>query len=287
MSQSQTPLAVPQELAGYRLTRVRGGGGFSVVYLAEMDQEPVIIKEYFPAKFARRAGDGRVVAKDEKSAGYFRQGRKLFFQEASLLAAMDHPHIVKVLGFFQANDTVYLVMSYEKGISLYDYRRRYNRLPNEALVLRVFKPLLSALVYLHQRQLLHLDLKPGNVLIRKGGSPVLLDFGAVYKLVHQADNRMFPVISRGFSPPEQGKRQLKLGPWTDVYAFGATMRAFIEGRSPMAARERVKEDTLTPMADIFAGQYSPGLLSTIDQAMALDPRQRPLNMVALRQRFGW
>ncbi|MDH5544656.1 MAG: serine/threonine protein kinase [Gammaproteobacteria bacterium] len=272
----------------YRIGRVLGGGGFSVVYMATdlENNQPVAIKEYFPAKLARRAQNGfDVIARDEKTEKMFKQGRKLFFQEASLLAALDHPNIVKILGFFQANETVYTAMLYQKGISLQAYLKKKGGKRSENFILTVFNPFLECVQEVHEHGLLHLDIKPGNIFIRNDASPLLLDFGAAHKLMMSAESRLFPVVSHGFSPIEQTQKHAHLGPWTDIYAIGATMRSCIEGRPPIAAKKRRPEDLLPPAALMFEDEYSPQLLHAIDWAMELQPENRPQSIAEFRKVF--
>ncbi len=129
--------------------------------------------------------------------------------------------------------------------------------------------------------LLHLDLKPGNIYLRQGKPPLLLDFGAAHKLMLAAGTRMFPVVSHGFSPPEQSKRNARLGPWSDLYAIGATMRAFIEGKPPPSAKDRIKKNNMSPAIATFKEQYSGKLLKAIDWSMSLEIDDRPKNVAEL------
>lgn len=263
-----------------QITRVIGGGGFSIVYLGKMldqndEEQAVAIKEYFPAKLARRGENRKVIAKDEKSEKYFKQGRKLFFQEASILASLEHENIVKILGFTQAYGTVYSAMPYHRGLSLQAYIKKQGKHRSEKFIRSIFIPVLEGLKAVHDLGLLHLDIKPGNIYLRQSASPILLDFGAAHKLALSADSRMFPVVSHGFSPPEQSKRKAKLGPWSDLYAIGATMRSCIEAKPPPAAKDRVKKNNMPPATAIFKERYSSHFLRAIDWAMTLDPVKRP------------
>jgi len=261
----------------FKTIKVIGGGGFSIVYLAEDTRtgEHVVLKEYFPAKLGRRDENMDVVAKTDKTANYFKQGRKLFFQEASVLTALNHPSIVEVIGFCQAHETIYTAMRYEKGISLQAYIKKKGSNRSEKFLVSVFLPILDALKSVHEMGLLHLDLKPGNIYLRQGKQPLLLDFGAAHKLILAAGSRMFPVVSHGFSPPEQSKRNAQLGPWSDLYAIGATLRACMSSKPPPSAKERIKKNNMEPATMVFKDQYSHKLLHAIDTCMALDISERP------------
>jgi len=267
----------------YTLERQIGGGGFSIVYLAN-DPETrtqVIVKEYMPRKLAARGDDGRTVitvGEDEKSVERFAQGKKMFFQEAATLATLKHPNIVNVTNFFRANGTVYMVMEYAQGINLQEYIRRHNGSLSEKLIRIVFTALLDGLKCIHSRGLLHLDIKPGNIYLRSGGSPLLLDFGAVHEMMQSRQDQASQVITPGFSPIEQLTPGGYVGPWSDIYALGATMRACIEGVAPPPSPERTPEDHMKPASVAFRRRYSAALLRVIDWAMEVDPLARPQNV---------
>ncbi len=270
----------------FKTIKVIGGGGFSIVYLAEdmRDGTHVVLKEYFPAKLGKRAENMDVVAKTEKTEKYFKQGRKLFFQEASILAALDHPSIVKVTGFCQAHETIYTAMRYQRGISLQAYIKKKDSNRSEKFLVSVFIPILNALNAVHDMGLLHLDLKPGNIYLRQAKPPLLLDFGASHKLMLAAGTRMFPVVSHGFSPPEQSQKNAKLGPWSDLYAIGATIRACIASKPPPSAKERIKNKKIMTAASVeFKDQYSEKLLNAVDWSMNLEISKRPQSVEQLMQ----
>lgn len=276
---ARIPLHLPSGtvIHHYRLEQVLGGGGFSVVYLATnlTNNQKAVVKEYFPAKLARREENHHVVAKDAKSEKLFNLGRKLFFQEASLLASLHHPNIVRILSFFRGYSTVYTAMHYEKGISLQAYLKKKGGHRSENFITAVFKPFLECVKAVHEQGLLHLDIKPGNIYLLPDATPLLLDFGAAHKVAMSSDSRLFPVVSNGFSPIEQSYKNAKLGPWTDIYAIGATMRACMDGKPPTSAKKRKHDDTLPPASFVFEGEYSSRMLEAIDWAMGLHPHERP------------
>ncbi len=271
-------LRVNTRLENYIIDRQLGGGGFSLVYLAEdIDTgEQVAIKEYMPRKLAYRGSDGCTIhTLDDASAEQFSHGRRMFFQEANALAAIKHPNIINVVNFFRANDTVYMVMEFVKGINLQGYIKRHNGGLSEKFIYHVFLPLLDGLNLLHSKGLLHMDIKPGNIHLRPGGSPVLLDFGAVHQMQTSRKYQPGQVLTLGFSPIEQSMSGGYVGPWTDIYAIGATMRACIEGHAPPPAEERRMQDTMKPAVEVFKKGYSKKLLRAIDWAMEVDPMYRP------------
>jgi serine/threonine protein kinase len=278
MNDNNLNLAPGTRLENYVITQQLGGGGFSIVYLArEIDSgELVAIKEYMPRKLAFRGEDGCTIhTLDDKAAEQFAHGRRLFFQEANILASIKHPNIINVINFFRANDTIYMVMEYVQGINLQDYIRRHKGGLSEKFIYHVFVPLLDGLKLIHERGLLHMDIKPGNIHLRPGGSPVLLDFGAVHEMQQSRRYQPGQVLTLGFSPVEQSMSGGYVGPWTDIYAIGATMRACIEGTAPPPAEERRMQDTMKSAVEAFRKGYSRKLLAAIDWAMEVDPMYRP------------
>lgn len=281
MTEPVQSLPLDSRLEGYLIEQRLGGGGFSNVYLARdlACGRLVVIKEFFPARLAARVGP-RILAKSPHHDRMFQQARRLFFQEASLLASLDHPNIAHIMRLFTANGTIYAVMAFEQGETLHQHLKRHTGKPHERFLRTLFCAVLDGLSVMHSRGLLHLDIKPGNIYLRQGKTPQLLDFGAAHKLVHES-NAPATVISPGYSPIEQSSRGT-LGPWTDIYALGATLRTCLDGEPPPPARTRAERDGLVPAAVAFRGRYSAELLGAIDAAMAPDPRTRPRSAAALR-----
>ena len=154
----------------YVIERELAHGGFSSVYLARQiaDQVQVAIKEYLPRKFAHRTWNNEVVANSEETETLFKRGRVLFFEEAKVLSTLKHPNIVEVIGFFTANSTVYMVMTYDYGVTL-------DKLLNDKIltvsgdfISALFGSLLAGLAHIHSQQFVHLDIKPSNILVRPG-----------------------------------------------------------------------------------------------------------------------
>ncbi len=268
----------------YEIVRLMGSGGFSLIYLArdEDSRDQVVIKEYLPKKLAMREEDQtRVSVISEARRDAFHHGRKLFYQEAKALATLRHPNIVRVRNFFLANDTAYLVMDYEHGKNLGAYIKKRGGGLSINFMMTVFPPVLDALNLIHSRGQLHLDIKPSNIHLRPGGKPLLLDFGAVHQFATTRSDQPSQVVTPGFSPLEQYYASGYVGPWSDVYAIGASMRACLDGKPPPSAIERHAQDTLKPAVGVFARRYPAFLLEAIDWAMEIDPLLRPQNAGAL------
>ncbi len=284
MNDADPALAPGTRLENYVINQKLGGGGFSIVYLArEVDSgDLVAIKEYMPRKLAYRGEDGcSIHPLDDKTAEHFAHGRRLFFQEANTLAGIKHPNIINVLNFIRAHGTIYMVMEYVRGINLQDYIKRHKGGLSEKFIYHVFLPLLDGLKLIHDKGLLHMDIKPANIHLRPGGSPVLLDFGAVHEMQQSRKYQPGQVLTLGFSPVEQSTAGGYVGPWTDIYAIGATMRACIEGVSPPPAETRRMKDTMKSAAEAFRKGYSKKLLAIIDWTMEVDPMYRPQSVTQL------
>lgn len=261
----------------YIIERPLAGGGFSSVYLARQraDQHQVAIKEYLPRRIAHRTWGDQVVPNNEEARSLFLRGRKLFLEEAKVLAKLRHPNIVEVLNFFQANSTVYLVMTYDYGKILGQYLKERESGLSEQFLLTVFPALLGCLRVIHEQGLLHLDIKPQNILIRPGGDPLLLDFGAVQPYPYTGRAKTGKVLTNGFSPIEQYADDGKLGPWSDIYAVGATLRMCLDGAAPPPAPERAIRDKLVPATVAFRRKYPAPLLEAIDAALNVEAAERP------------
>jgi len=261
----------------YIIERSLGGGGFSSVYLARQfsDQRLVVLKEYLPCRLAHRTWGNLVTPNGDETRPFFLVGRKKFLEEARVLTKFRHPNIVEVLNFFEANSTVYLVMAYEYGKILGDYLKEKNGPMSEAFLRKVFPALLEAVKCIHNQGFLHLDIKPHNILIRQGGVPLLLDFGAVQPYHPDIPPKACKVSSAGFSPIEQYQDGSGLGPWSDIYAVGATMRMCLDCKPPPIAKSRVGKDPLTPAIKSFRNKYSLFILAAVDIAMEVNPQDRP------------
>ena len=213
----------------------------------------------------------------------FRYGMKCFFEEGRALAKINHPNVVRVLNFFRANETVYMVMRYERGRTLQQQIQMRQDQMSERLVRHVFMHLLNGLREVHTHKLLHLDIKPANIYLRTDGSPVLLDFGAARQTLTTQRPKLAPMYTPGFAAPEQYREPDRLGPWTDVYGTGASMFACLAAFAPQAADARLQEDHLVSAKKIWAGQYSDNVLEVIDWCLRLDPLERPQSVFALQK----
>jgi serine/threonine protein kinase len=273
------------QLNEYTIVRKIGGGGFSLVYLArDENSQPVAIKEYLPGALVLRTEGSLIVqASSDENNNIFRHGMKCFFEEGRALAKISHPNVVRVTNFFRANDTVYMVMRFERGKTLQQYIQANRGQIREAFIRRVFSHLLNGLRDVHTHKLLHLDIKPSNIYIRLDGSPVLIDFGAARQTLAQEESRLQPMYTPGFAAPEQYHNRERLGPWTDVYSVGASLYACLAGFPPQAADARLLNDKLPCAATSWHGTYSDQLLETVDHCLKLNYMERPQSVFGLQK----
>jgi serine/threonine protein kinase len=191
-----------------------------------------------------------------------------------VLAKINHPSIVQVVDFFRDNNTVYLVMKYEEGKDLRWYIKRQGGRLSEKFLRTVFPQLLLGLRELHANNLLHLDVKPANIFLRPGGKPLLLDFGAAQPAYREGRAQSAHTLTLGYAPIEQHRRG-HLGPWTDLYALGASMWTCMGGKPPPASPQRAERDKYKPAVRAFKGYYSRQLLEAVDWCLKLDQLERP------------
>ena len=282
--QVNEPIPVGTRLENYRIVRLLASGGFSFVYLAHDENEtPVAIKEYLPSTLALRANGESHPRIPEKDLATFRVGMKSFFEEGRALAGLSHPNIVRVLNFFRANETVYLVMRYERGRTLHDHIGRRRGPLEEAWIRATFAQLLNGLREVHSNKLLHLDIKPSNVYLRNDGAPVLLDFGAARQAFSAEGMKLPQTFTPGFASPEQHVDREVLGPWSDIYSVGASMYACLGNALLQSADQRLKNDKLGPARRVWEGKYSHELLETVDWCLQLHHVDRPQSVFALQK----
>lgn len=284
---SQPNQALPHgcPLLNYRIDKQISSGGFSLVYLAHDENGlPVAIKEYLPSALVLRESGSLVQASSAENLNVFRYGMKCFFEEGLALARIAHPNVVRVTNFFRANETVYLVMQYERGRTLQDYILHRKKEIGENFIRRIFAELLGGLREVHAHKILHLDIKPSNIYIRLDGSPLLLDFGAARQTLTQEKTSLNPMYTPGFAAPEQyGHDRDALGPWTDIYGVGASLFACLSGFAPQAANMRLEEDKQESVKKLWSGQYSEHLLELIDWCLKLDPLERPQSVFVVQK----
>ena len=281
-------LALPegQELVGdYRIKRVLGAGGFGITYLADEKAlaRLVTIKEYFPADFAARDGDIDASPRSRECASDYKWGLDRFIEEAQTLARFVHPNIVRVYRYFLANNTGYMVLQFEEGGSFKSWLKGLKRAPRQTELDTIIAPLLDALEMVHKGDFLHRDIAPDNIIIRSDGSPVLIDFGSARGDIASHSKTVSALVKPGYSPYEQyATNSRQQGPWTDIYALGATLYHAVAGKRPPDAPSRMVNDEYVPARDAALSSYRPSFLAAIDKAMQLEIGERPQSIAAWR-----
>ena len=288
-AQNNAPLPDGLEIGGYRIVKKIASGGFSIVYLAyDADGNAVAIKEYLPSALALRQPVELAPSISRPNLPVFRIGLKCFFEEGRALARIVHPNVVRVLNFFRANDTVYMVMAYESGHALQEVVARHvtkGSRAGEAFIRQVFNGVCAGLREVHANKLLHLDLKPANIYLRTDGTPILLDFGAARQTIETDSPALAPMYTPGFAAPELYAKGSALGPWTDIYSIGAALYATMTGMPPQPADGRRTQDAMdAQFAKLEAARaWSPELVAMVKACLALDPLARPQSVFAVQK----
>ncbi len=292
MQEDQHCLKPGTALDKYRIIRILGEGGFGITYLAEDIHLglKVVIKEYFPNEFAMRSSSSTITAKS-KSLNDFSKGKQRFKEEAQILAKFNHPSIVKILGYFEANDTAYFVMEYEEGIDLAQHMKQKGKPFRQDEIIAIIMPILEGLKEVHRHNYLHRDIKPANILIRKNKQPVLIDFGATRVAVNEEQSKsVTSMLTEGYAPFEQYSTDMKQqGAFTDIYAIGAVLYKMITLNTPVASQTRAFQemqngnDPLEKLSSMNLQGIDLVFLKAIDKAMQIKPQSRQQNVEELQE----
>ncbi len=285
----QTPSALPPgtRLGEFELLRVIGVGGFGIVYLAldhDLERE-VAVKEYMPASLAGRTETLHVSLRSQSDADTFALGLRSFVNEARLLARFDHPSLLKVHRYWEANGTAYMAMPVMRGRTVKEVRQEMAVPPDEAWLRALLDPLLGAIERLHAEGVYHRDIAPDNIQIEPDGHPVLLDFGAARRVISDKSQTLTAILKPAYAPIEQYAEagSVKQGPWTDIYALGATLHYLLLLRPPPPATARTVHDDAVPLAGMQLPGCSQNFLQIVDWMLAPRPSDRPQSVAALRQ----
>ena len=283
------PSALPAgtRLGEFELRSLLGVGGFGIVYLAfdhALERE-VAVKEYMPASLAGRTETMFVSIRSQSDAETFALGLKSFVNEARLLARFDHPSLLKVHRFWEGNGTAYMAMPVLRGRTVKEVRLAMTQPPDEAWLRSVLDPLLGAIEKLHSEGVYHRDIAPDNIQIEPDGRPVLLDFGAARRVLSDKSQALTAILKPAYAPIEQYAEagSVKQGPWTDIYALGATLHFLLLGRPPSPATARAVHDDVSALTTLAVPDCSENFLHIIDWMLAPRPADRPQSVAALRE----
>lgn len=280
------PLPKGHVLNGFVIGDVIGVGGFSIVYEAwdpKVERE-IAIKEYMPTSLATRSNTQHVTVLSRANQDTFDIGMRSFINEARLLGQLDHDCLVKVYQFWEENSTAYMAMPRYRARTLKAVRSEMTGSPPESWLMGVLEPVLSVLEQLHAQGVYHRDIAPDNIMLRDDGRPIVLDFGAARKVITGRSQTLTAILKPHYAPVEQyGETPgLRQGPWTDIYAVGATMRFLITGHPPMPATARILGEDDPPLAGLRLPGISSRLLSTVDAMLIPQPMRRPASIGAVR-----
>ncbi len=279
------------ELLWYQIKAVLGQGAFGITYLARDVNlnRMVAIKEFLPGQYAMRDGDDTVRPVSEEMQDRFKWGLERFIEEARILDQFDHPNIVRVMNTFEANNTAYMVMRYEQGVSLKEILVRQKFL-DESDLLNILFPILDGLELMHDAGYVHRDIKPSNIFVRTDGTPVLLDFGSARQSMQIETHTLTSLVSPGYAPIEQYvSKSDKQGPWTDIYGMAATLYRTVTGVAPADAISRGEaltgneKDTYIACRELADQRYSDQFVESIDQGLRFLTRERPQSVEAWRE----
>lgn len=265
----------------YKVIRFISAGGFGCTYEGSHVnlKKRVAIKEFFVKDFCNRdAATSHVTVGITAKMPLVKKLKAKFWEEAQAVCSLEHPHIVKVTDVFEENGTAYYVMDYIDGMSLNDMVTKYGPL-SEKQAVDYIRQVAEALRFVHSRNRLHLDIKPGNIMVDGKGNAILIDFGASKQYDEEAGENTSTVLgcTPGYAPPEQKSNDIvRFMPSTDIYALGATLYKLLTGITPLDTNRLVSGETLEPLP---AG-ISEGVRQAISQAMQLNKMMRPQSIDA-------
>lgn len=272
-------------LAGrYLLGTPLGAGGFGVTYLAmDLAQEQrVAIKEFYPQTLAQRR-DKQVQALPGEEGRAFREALRSFRQESELMARFRGvPGIVAWRDFVEENGTAYLVMDYLPGETLMRHMRRTGAAFTQGQALALMRPVLLAVDAMHQKQVLHRDVSPENLMLDPAGRQLtLIDFGAARAFDLQGEENLTVILKRGYAPEEQYRSGSRQGPWTDLYACCAVLYQMVSGIRPQDADSRRQKDELTPLDEMDGVSVSHGFARAVEKGLTVHATERYPSIRAL------
>lgn len=276
-------LRLGTKLAGkYIIGKVIGEGGFGITYIGwdEKLELPIAIKEFFPPKIASRdttTGNNTIYMFDHADEKSFEEGMRRSVKEARSMSKLEaYEGIVSIRDFFNENKTAYIIMEYVDGETLKEYLKENGKMEPED-VLKVMKPVMKALEQMHRTGMIHRDISPDNIMIRRDGQVKLIDFGAARVAQEEDEKSLTVMLKRGFSPEEQYRSKGHQGPWTDIYALSATMYYMLTGVIPPESMERVLEDKYVSLKE-YDIELDTKIADAIDKGLCVLAKNRYQSM---------
>lgn len=258
----------------YIVGQVLGFGGFGITYKAwDSKLETVVaIKEYYPSGLVNRVpGEQKVILFANNKSKVYQTGLERFLDEAKNMAKFStHPNIVNIFEFFEQNNTAYIVMEFLDGTTLSDFLK--DNTLDVAGSLEITQKICMALKEIHSQGIIHRDVSPDNIFMCMDGSVKLIDFGAA-RFSANEEQQMTIILKPGYAPPEQYEKISKQGPWTDIYALGATLYRMLTGEKPEESTNRKVNDSLQSPREMNA-EVSENISNTVMKAMAIEQHMR-------------
>ncbi len=290
-------LPIGTKLGEFEVTGLLGVGGFGMVYGAfdHSLQRTVAIKEFMPSALAGRSDGEALICRSSADQGALTAGLRSFVAEARLLAQFDHPSLVKVYRFWEANNTAYMAMPLYRGLTLKNARSQAQCPPPEPWLRALLWSILGALKYLHEHNTVHRDISPDNIFLQEVGPPVLLDLGAARRAISDQSQKHTAVLKVNYAPIEQyaDSGDMAQGPWTDLYALSAVVHGCLCNAPPLPAAFRVVRDRMPTIASvaqtvesIFDQSYSPQFVQALGHALEIQPQDRPQSVQAFIDEMG-
>lgn len=270
----------------YKIEEVIGAGGFGITYRAwdPLLQSYVAIKEYYPSGIATRSADSsKVCVPVGQEQREYHRGRIRFLKEAQDVARFQsEPNIVSIYDYLEENDTAYMVMEYLHGCTLKQYIREHGGRLDTDHILHICLSVLDVLAVVHKAGMIHRDISPENIFICEDLTVKLIDFGAAKQVYLDGEQTMSVVLKPGYAPPEQYAKKDKQGPWTDIYALGATLYFAATGEKPEESFGRVLEDTIKPVCEVNP-EIPRAMSQVIMRAMSVKIEDRYQTVEAMRE----
>ena len=270
----------------YKIEEVIGAGGFGITYRAwdPLLQSYVAIKEYYPSGIATRSADSsKVCVPVGQEQREYHRGKIRFLKEAQDVARFQsEPNIVSIYDYLEENDTAYMVMEYLHGCTLKQYIREHGGRLDTDHILHICLSVLDVLAVVHKAGMIHRDISPENIFICEDLTVKLIDFGAAKQVYLDGEQTMSVVLKPGYAPPEQYAKKDKQGPWTDIYALGATLYFAATGEKPEESFGRVLEDTIKPVCEVNP-EIPRAMSQVIMRAMSVKIEDRYQTVEAMRE----
>lgn len=273
-------IALPKnyKLLDYKIERKISSGGFSIVYLGYTKEgAPVAIKEYFPSTLHLRSKGQQISFNNLRDKSKFNSGLKAFREEMEIVSKLKHKNIIEITNYFECNGTAYIVMPYEYGMGLNRYIGQRDFIEEQDII-NIIIGVFSAISLLHKNNIVHLDLKPGNIWLRPNKEALILDFGTARIINDEEEMKKNPpMFTPGYAAPEQHRQFFspeKIGYWTDLYGLGTTLYSLLQRKSLTPADKLIAKNQTVEIVKERYGIYNKELLEIVEDLTQLDIKDR-------------